>query len=441
MISLERRLLTGIALSVLVIFLVLLLGGSLAVRQLNEAYVYSRLEDDMEALLGRVRIAADGQASMRERRIAPIYIQPLSGHYYQILVEGSPPMRSRSLWDEALPVQALPQGERRSSRVKGPAGQILLVQSGGFLKAEQNLTVQIAEDIAPLDAQIRRFQWLLSAVFLLVFLVLLAVQRHIVRQALRRLDEVRADVRAVGQGAREHLREQVPIEVRPLVQEFNRLLQLMSERVHRSRNALGNLTHALKAPLTLISAELQRQEHTPEQRRNALEQTQRIRQLIERELRRARIAGGSLPGQQFTAGEDIPALIETVRRLHPDRSLDIETDELPQRALAVDRQDMLELLGNLLDNAGKWARRRVRLSVQADRQLVIRVEDDGPGVSAGQIHRLTERGARLDETRAGHGMGLAIVQDIVKVYAGNLNFDRSPTLGGLRVSVELALER
>jgi signal transduction histidine kinase len=423
-----------------VIFLMLLIGGSLAVRQINEAYVYSRLERDMEALLGRVRVGAEGELRMRERRLSPVYAQPLSGHYFQIVSGDSPPLRSRSLWDETLPLTPLPPGEQRSERLDGPADQVLLVQTGGFIKGGHELTMQVAEDITPLDAQIRGFQALLIGIFLAVFLILLAAQRHIVRKALRRLDAVRDEVRLIGHGEREKLSENVPIEVRPLVQEFNRLLLLMSERIHRSRNALGNLAHALKAPLTLISAELQRGEQPAEQRESALEQTGRIRQLIERELRRARIAGGSLPGQQFDATEDVPALIETVQRLHTRHPLQIEAGELPERTLPVDREDMLELLGNLLDNAGKWARRRVRLSVRAGRRLHVCVEDDGPGVSAEQIDRLTERGARLDESRAGHGMGLAIVRDIVKVYAGELTFDRSPELGGLRVSVELTLE-
>lgn len=445
MISLERRLLTGIAVSVLVIFVVLLIGGGLAVRRLNEAYVYSQLEHDMEALLGRLRIGPDGVPRLRQRRLSPVYVQPLSGHYFQILGEGaSTPLRSRSLWDEALPIQALAPGEQHQARLDGPADQILLVRTGGYLKAGRRITVQIAEDVAPLDAQIRHFQLLLSGVFLLVFLVLLAAQRAIVRQALGRLDAVRADVRAVGRGERDSLAEEVPAEIRPLVHEFNRLLQLMSERVQRSRNALGNLAHALKGPLTLISSELQRRggpgDGAGGRHDGAIAQTERIRQLIERELRRARIAGGGLPGRQFDAAEDVPALIETVRRLHPERALRFETVELPEQAVAVDREDALELLGNLLDNAGKWARERVRLGVRAGHQLDITVEDDGPGVSAEQIERLTERGARLDETRAGHGMGLAIVQDIVKVYAGALRIDRSPTLGGLRVRVELGLE-
>ncbi|MFM1892580.1 MAG: hypothetical protein RLZ44_1657, partial [Pseudomonadota bacterium] len=172
-----------------------------------------------------------------------------------------------------------------------------------------------------------------------------------------------------------------------------------------------------------------------------LGQTARIRQLVERELRRARIAGAAAPGRAFEPAADIPALLESLRRLHRDRELDLQAPGLPADPLPVDREDMLELLGNLLDNACKWAQRRVRLQLARTGNAVgVTVEDDGPGVAETDMPRLTARGTRIDESIQGHGLGLAIVGDIVRIYGGQLEFSRAPQLGGLRVAVSLPLE-
>ncbi|MEJ2575232.1 MAG: sensor histidine kinase [Gammaproteobacteria bacterium] len=406
MMSLERRLLVGIALSVLVVFAVLLGGGTLAVRELNEAYVYARLQDDAEALLAALR--------------------PQAGE----------PERSRSLWDEDLPVQALPAGGSARLRLPGPADQELLVHVAGFERAGRPVTVAVGEDITPLRVRIRHYQFVSGIAVLVALALLMFAQQRIVRSALHRLDALREDVRRVGSGERAALGEDVPREVRPLVSEFNRLLASLAKRLARSRHAVGNLAHALKTPLSLLTRELERDASTD--RRLTLAQVARIRQLIERELRRARIAGSALPGKQFDAAADVPALVESLRRLHRERDLDIAVELPDDRELPIDREDALELLGNLLDNACKWARQRVRLRVtRSPGGLGVDVEDDGPGVPPGQLEELAGRGTRIDESTEGHGLGLAIVSDIVASYDGRLGFDRSPDLGGLRARLVL----
>jgi signal transduction histidine kinase len=437
--SLERRLLLGIALSLVVVFGLLLGGAGLAVRQLTEAYVYARLSRDAEALLATLRPGHGGELQLRERRLSPVYSQPLSGHYYVVLGSGGEPLRSRSLWDETLEVAPLAPGATAQRHLAGPAGQELLVHAAGFSKHERNITVAVAEDIAPLARQIRSYQLASAGVFLLVLLLLLVAQRRVVRAALARLDQLRAEVRRIGSGEQRALSEAVPLEVRPLVREFNRLLQLLDQRLARSRNAMGNLAHALKTPLSLLTGELERSAQP--NRELTLGQTARIRQLVERELRRARIAGAAAPGRAFEPAADIPALLESLRRLHRDRELDLQAPGLPADPLPVDREDMLELLGNLLDNACKWAQRRVRLQLARTGNAVgVTVEDDGPGVAETDMPRLTARGTRIDESIQGHGLGLAIVGDIVRIYGGQLEFSRAPQLGGLRVAVSLPLE-
>lgn len=431
--SIERRLLLGIALSVLAVFALLLGGGTIAVRQLNEAYVYSRLQADAQALLAALRPARDGNGlSLREWRLSPVYSQPLSGQYFVVLGLTEEPVRSRSLWDETLPVEPLRPGETRQSRITGPEQQELLLHESGFQRNEKHLTIAVAEDISPLALQIRRYQLISAAAFLVILLLLLLAQRRVVRLALRQLDALRTEVRRIGSGEQRTLSEAVPTEVQPLVREFNRLLGLLEQRLERSRNAVGNLAHALKTPLSLITGELERSAQPD--RTLTLNQVNRIRQLTDRELRRARIAGGGMPGRQFDAEDDVPALLSSLEQLHRDRNLELSAYDIPEESLPLDREDMLELLGNLMDNACKWAKSRVRLAFKHESgKLAVTVEDDGPGVSGDDLPRISDRGTRIDERAEGHGLGLAIVSDIVKVYEGKISFDRSPDFGGLRV--------
>lgn len=166
---------------------------------------------------------------------------------------------------------------------------------------------------------------------------------------------------------------------------------------------------------------------------------EQIRRLTERELRRSRLSGGGSPGQQFDAAVEMPPLIQALQRLHEGKNLDIQTQNLPDGSLPLDREDMLELLGNLLDNACKWAERKVRVSIEQVDGVEIHVEDDGPGVNEALLQQLTERGVRIDEQISGHGLGLAIVKEVTQLYGGRLEFDRSPLMGGLRVRVRLPL--
>jgi signal transduction histidine kinase len=252
---------------------------------------------------------------------------------------------------------------------------------------------------------------------------------------------VREDVRRVESGEASGLREDVPDEVRPLVREVNRLLMLLEQRLQRSRNAAGNLAHALKTPLTLLLHQVDGEalRDRPDARVALHQQAERIQDLMERELRRSRLAGAGAVGRQFHPRRDVPALLDALRRMHDRAGLRIEAADLPDVAVPLDDEDMIELLGNLLDNACKWAASTVRLGVTVDGALRVRVEDDGPGLADADAGHLLERGTRLDETRAGHGLGLAIVRDIVALYGGQLALQRSADLGGLSVEARLPI--
>ncbi len=230
----------------------------------------------------------------------------------------------------------------------------------------------------------------------------------------------------------------MPRELEPLVGQINHLLRHTEETLKRSRHGLGNLGHALKTPLAVLLSLLGRDELRahPALRATLREQLQQIEQRLQRELGRARLAGEALPGAHFDCGGELPALCATLRQIHPH--VDIDWQAPPGLRLPWDREDLLEALGNLLDNACKWADSAVRVSAGEDGEgYWLCVEDDGPGIDPAQREAVIARGSRLDEQVAGHGLGLGIVRDIAQACGGTLSLEDSGELGGLCARLHL----
>jgi signal transduction histidine kinase len=272
-------------------------------------------------------------------------------------------------------------------------------------------------------------------------LLLLMLQRAGVRWGLAPVNAVRLSLLDLRQGRIQRLETDIAEEINPLALEINRLLESLGRRVTLSRHAVSNLAHRLKTPLTLLvkTAEQSGQTLQPAAREQLLRSTAEIRALIEREMRRAQIAGGGAVGNQFRPADDIAELASVLKRIHADKPLEIRLDVPERGAVPLDQQDMQELLGNVMDNACKWANAVVTVSVASGEDLQVTVEDDGPGCSADDRVRLGQRGVRLDEATAGHGLGLAIARDIVDLYGGRIAYDDSAALGGLRVSIVIPL--
>ena len=428
--SLERSLQWTLGILVLAVLLSLTAAGTWILLQGLEQFAASRLAHDAEALIAGI----PAQGVEIERPLPPVYSQPFSGHYYLVRLGDGRAIRSRSLWDHPFEATNLAPGETRLDLHSGPQGQRLLLWQAGYERQGSAFTVAIAEDLNPLLRALARFLYLGIGLSLLGALILLAVQRWLLRRAFRQIDAVRTDVQRLTSGEITRLREDVPAEIRPLVGEMNLLIAAWRAHLERSRASLGNLAHALKSPLALILQLAGSEGHGA-----VREQAERMRTLVDRELKRARLAGGGAPARRFRPREDGEDLIATVNALYADKGLDIAANIHAPAHLPFDQEDLLELLGNLLDNAAKWARGRVRLSLDATGPLHILVEDDGPGVEPAEAEILLSRGSRLDETTPGHGLGLAIVGDIVRLHGGELRFGRSESLGGLAVKVELPI--
>jgi signal transduction histidine kinase len=222
------------------------------------------------------------------------------------------------------------------------------------------------------------------------------------------------------------------------VAQINHLLAHTEDSLKRSRNALGDLGHALKTPLAVLLslASSEKLDAHPELRKVLQAQLEQVQQRLNRELNRARLSGDALPGALFDCDEELPGLLATLNMIHGEH-LALSYRARPGLQLPWDREDLLELLGNLLDNACKWADAEVRLSVvETSGGFELSVEDDGPGIPRDQRAQVFSRGTRLDEQTDGHGLGLGIVRDIVDTWGGVLRLEESEW-GGLKVVIEL----
>ncbi|WP_288493274.1 sensor histidine kinase [uncultured Pseudomonas sp.] len=433
--SIQARLRVGLVAILLVAGLVLVLGGAWLVDHALRRYLETGLRGETENLLAALVRGPHG-LQLDEGRLGSLYTRPLSGRYFLIEIPALDiRWRSRSLWDAQL--EAPPRSGLSETLADGPSGQRLLTYRADYQRYGQTVSVVVADDYNPLLTNLTRILAFGALLGLATLLLVLLLQRLIVRRALRPLDQVREQIAQLHQGRRSTLDAGVPIELAPLVEEMNALLRHTEDGLKRARHGIGNLGHALKTPLAVLTSLAERPElqALPEQREVLREQLARIRQRLERELRRARLAGEALPGAHLDAAE-LRELCRLLNRLHGEH---LRFDcHLPEGLrLPWDREDLLELFGTLLDNAGKWADRQVRLEVaQREEGYLIRIEDDGPGVPEAQREAILERGSRLDEAMAGHGLGLGIAKDIVEGCAGTLALETS-RLGGLAVVIRL----
>lgn len=432
--SIQRRLSLGL-ISVMVIVGLVLAQTSLWLFEVGlQRYLEAGLRNDSENLLVAL-VRGPGGVQLDEQRLSPAYQRPFSGHYFRIDF-GDNHWRSRSLWDQELP--QLPQAGLKGNLQLGPEGQQLLVLRSDYKRFGQSISISVAQDYTPVRESFRLMRQVGLVLGLAALLLILILQRVTVRRALRPLETAREQIAQLQQGQRSQLDTQVPAELEPLVAQINHLLAHTEDSLKRSRNALGNLGHALKTPLAVLLsvASSEQLKDQPQLAKLLREQLQQVQQRLNRELNRARLAGETLPGALFDCDSELPGLLATLNMIHGEH-LKLSYQVRPGLQLPWDREDLLELLGNLLDNACKWADAEVRLSIeQTPECFQLIVEDDGPGIPESQRDQVFSRGTRLDEQTAGHGLGLGIVRDIVDVWGGTLQLQESP-LGGLKVLIEL----
>lgn len=438
MYSLQTRLGSGLFISLAVSFLLLWLVTSASIRYLAEDYINTRLQHDGETILSALVFDPQNRASIDKSKLDIIYQRPFSGHYFKLMA-GDQIIRSRSLWDQDLETQTLAPGKQASLHLTGPEQKPLLVLVSAYLKQNNAVTIAVAEDLSHIESALTDFQWKFSVTAVLVLFLLVLIQVSIVRHSMRPLNKVRDELRALERGELQALNSPVPSEISPLIKEINRLINITNQRLQRSRNALGDLAHTLKKPLTVLN----QLAHNPliqqqaEIKQTLYTQTSAMHQSMERVLKRARLAGEGPAVSTFSAQKEISSLIDVLTKMYRDKNLNFITRVPENTVLNYDREDMLELTGNILENACKWAQQKICITIQQDQDIHFIIEDDGAGADDNDMNKLTERGTRADETIEGHGIGLAIVKDIIEQYHGKLEFGRSKTLGGFCVSITL----
>jgi signal transduction histidine kinase len=395
------------------------------------------LADHLQELAAASEIGADGTLQLSWTPFDPRFNRPQSGWYWQIEQGGAAVERSQSLWPERLKVSPA-SADDRIQELTGPGGEGLRAivtpitlpgAPGGFVYTIAGPAIDIHQDVREFGAK------LAGTLALLAFGLVGAVvaQVHYGLLPLRRMRLALAQVRS---GAAPRLPERFPGEVQPLVHELNALLDHNAALLERARTQTGNLAHALKNPLTVIRSEAGAiaAPHGPALR----EQTDLMSRQIEWHLARARAAGAhGVIGARAAVADVARDLQFSLERLYRERALELELRDLNGLVFQGDAQDLEEMLGNLMDNACKWARSRVRLSgTRSGAQLRLAVEDDGPGIAQHDREEVLMRGRRLDETTAGAGLGLAIVYDLAELYRGSLELTSSD-LGGLSATLEL----
>jgi len=383
----------------------------------------------------------------------PLFELPLSGWYWQITrtdTEKEEVRSSRSLWDKKLP-KLEEQGAEltaagiRLAYVDGPEGQSLrMVERPVDLGADGKYLVSVAGDASEIHEETRNFDLYLGGTFTALGIVLLLTTVFQVRfglAPLKRISEAIADIRS---GRAERLVGDFPVEIAPLARETNALIDVNREIVERARTHVGNLAHAIKTPLSVILNEASAHAVDPFAAK-VLEQADVMRDQVAHHLERARIAARvSVIATVSEVAPTIEALQRTMEKIHRDRDVAIEVKVDPHAKFRGERQDLEEMVGNLVDNACKWAASRVFIEATVEPpaqpgaapQLRIIVDDDGRGLSAAERTQVSRRGQRLDESKPGSGLGLSIVVDLAALYGGSLSLGAAP-IGGLRAELVL----
>jgi signal transduction histidine kinase len=372
--------------------------------------------------------------------------RPYSGLYWQVermdTDSSASLLRSRSLWDAQLrvPGDRLADGERHTHRVTGPNGEALRMLEQVMQPAEnpvQGWRLIVAADERLLSEPVDRFRTLLIGALSLLAGGLMVAAAFQVVAGLRPLKRLRDELSMLRDGRRTILGKDHPSEIQPLVDELNAVLSRNADFVARARHQAGNLAHAVKTPLAVMAnAATEEQGPFAELVHN---QVVTARQQIDRHLVLARVAATAQDkGLRCQVAPVIDGLIRVMQRVHPECRFDFSYGEKERELLfRGEAQDLQEMLGNLLDNAGKWARSRIIIRVSANGEnLQLDIDDDGPGIPANQRAALLQRGQRGDEKTAGSGLGLAIVGELASLYQGHLELLDS-SLGGMCARLSL----
>jgi len=441
--SLSRRLLVSVSVPLALFFGVMMLVLDTGFRALSERSLQELLDSQMVSLIAAADPQPDGSYAPTPQELDPRLRTPRSGLYAQIRSQHhlwrSPSTAGLSSDFGAL----LVPGERNLAYAAFGHDRVAIesraIQFADDPKGTRALTFSVAVSLSPYEEQQWRFRRELIGWFAGLMLVLLATLAALLRWVLGPVRRMEREIHEVEEGRCETLGAGYPRELSGVATNLNALLLGERKRVARYRDTLGNLAHSLKTPLAVMRSSLSAGAESG----TVGAEIDRMTGIIEHQLKRAAASGGALLGQAPVEVAQVASELRgALLRVYARKDLSLELAIAPATLFIGDRGDLTELLGNLLDNACKWCRSRVRLTAGSDEsagpreRLTLVVEDDGAGISAADRARVLERGVRADQNVPGHGLGLAMVHDTVDLYGGQLSIDSSP-LGGARFSLRL----
>lgn len=441
--------------SALLLAAIILFSAGLVLSTLNRRTVEHAFDERLKVYL--LTLIADLDSFLGDPKSEPGNLGDprfnitLSGWYWQILridAEKDVPSifrSSRSLSTARLPLLAERGNgpvEAREAFVTGPENRLLRITERTVNFGDDGqFVVSVAADSSEVNEETKRFDQALIVTFAILGLALAISALLQVRFGLAPLIRLRSSLTAIRRGEAERIEGGFPNEIAPLARELNQLVDANREIIDRSRTHVGNLAHALKTPLSVLINEADK-ERTP-LAEQVLQQTSIMRDQMQYYLDRARAAARAVAvGHVCDIEPIIAAFTRTFEKINQDRDIKYIADVDPGLKFRGEKQDFEEMVGNLADNAGKWARSRVMISARPyvsaanDLRVSLSIDDDGPGLSVEQRKEATQRGRRLDETKPGSGLGLSIVVDLALLYGGRLELEESP-MGGLRARLEL----
>lgn len=441
--SLTRRM---IVVAAVWIAALLLIGGFALDRVLSRSIIQNfdeQLTFVLNSMIAASEIGPDGEVRFNRPPADQRFIEPYSGVYFQISGEGADTFASRSLWDRRLRVldsHADVEPHLYDSNEFSTAGhsEPLRIAERDAILPSSNIRwrFQVAQSRETIDEQIHRLRSTLIWSFTALGVGLLILATLQTFYGLWPLRRVRQEVASIRSGTKQRIGQDFPTEIRPLTEEINQLLAHSESQAEEARRHAGNLAHALKTPLTVITNAATAD--SPDLDETVIRESAAMRRQVDHHLARARAIGRRATSQaRARVWESLEAVQRAVERLHEHVTIDIAGDQ--QAQVRVERQDLDEMLGNLVENGAKYGGGRVFITVEPKGEMVdVEVEDDGPGIPEADRGELFKRGARLDTTgKPGTGLGLAIVRDVAEIYGGSIRLEESEDLGGLLARLTL----
>ncbi|MEQ1510120.1 MAG: HAMP domain-containing sensor histidine kinase [Sphingopyxis sp.] len=426
------------------ILLLLVVGGLTLDRVIGQA-ITDNFDDNIEYLLVAMirasEVGADGQVQLSEPLGEQRFFEPYSGLYWQISgTGGTEPEKSRSLWDRTLEVGTTHSDGNVHMRdsLQFTDEPLRVVERDVVLPNSPIIwRFQVAQSRTILDEQMRTVRRTIIRSFAILALGLIILAGLQTVYGLWPLRRIRQGIAALKEGDRTLLSEAMPIEVLPIVAELDGLITHNDRQADEARRHAGNLAHALKTPMTVVMNAAAAKD--PDLAELVTRESATMRRQVDHHLARARAVGRRGHAQLRAAvWESIEGVERAVSRLYPDTRFD--ADGSRDVMVRIERQDLDEILGNLMENAAKYGGGSVFVTVsQRGESAELLVEDDGPGISVADRGRLFDRGVRLDSGKPGTGLGLAIVRDVIEIYGGSVQLETSEDMGGLAVRLTLPL--